>query len=452
MPTEPRTQNHRLAAVIAETGCTYDALAREIRTVAAEAGVDLHTARSAVHAWVSGTVPNRVTAAYIAEALSRKAKRTVTRAEIGLGCEASGEELAADPLAAAADLGRLVMLHRRDFLAAAFATAAVGLPLTYDHQAVAATLRAASSGGRAGTVEVTTVRQLTAAFRAADENLGGGHGLSTATTYLTETVVPMLRATYPSATVRQDAFGAAAELACLVGWKHHDLGREGFAQQYYLLAYQFALESGSVGRSAWMMRALTHQALDLQHPLACVELAEAAVQRARGKVDQKTEALLLVTSARAYSACGRPKQAAAALRLAQDALVATDDAVPIYSAASGPVASTVASHTAKTLTQMHEHRAAELHYRTALEGRTPDSYQRVHGLTLINLARSVSAQKRYEEAVSLFNRSLNCMTGVASARNHKELGRICSTMAVWGRRGIPGAVELGHRAAVLART
>lgn len=70
------------------------------------------------------------------------------------------------------------MLRRRDFLDAAFASAAVGPPLGYDHGAVAATLRAAERGGGVGTEEVATVRRLTGTFCGADERLSGGHGLT----------------------------------------------------------------------------------------------------------------------------------------------------------------------------------------------------------------------------------------------------------------------------------
>ncbi|MFI9156550.1 tetratricopeptide repeat protein [Kitasatospora aureofaciens] len=447
--TGSKKPNQQLASVIEEAGCTYEALARKVRTVAAEAGETLHTSRSAVLSWVRGGTPAGRTATYLAEALTRIVKRKVTAAEIGLGFPAIGEVMTPDPLATAADLGRLVMFHRRDFLALAFGTAAVGLPLVYDHQAVAAALRTAKGGRRAGAEEVSTVRQLTEMFRTADERLGGGHGLSTVSSYLADAVVPMLQATFPSEEVRRSAYGAAAELATLVGWKCHDLGREGAAQRFYLLAYQLACESDPAGHGAWMMRALTHQALDLSQTTHCVELAEAALSRARGKVDRKTEALLLVTAARAYGASGQSKNAAGALLAAEDAMLAGDDGVPSYAAASGPVAATVASHTGKTLTEMKDHRAAERHYRAALEGRVPKTYQRVRGLTLANLAKSVAAQHRHEEAVILWDQCLDLMDGVSSDRNRKELKTVRSTMAVYNRRGIPGASELAQRAGEL---
>lgn len=449
--TGSRTPNSQLADVIAEAGITYYALAREIRAVAAEVGEKLNTGPSAIAYWVAGGTPSGQSGFYIAEALTRRMKRKVTVAEIGLGCAGSGEALGADPLATAADLGRYVMLRRREFLNSAFAAAAVGLPLAYDHDAVAATLQAAQRGGSVGDEEVTTVRLLTETFRSVDEKLGGGHGLTTVTAYLTDTVTPMLAARFPSDAVRRQAFGAAAQLATLVGWKHHDLGREGAAQQYYLLGYQLACEADPNGHAAWMMRAMTHQALDLNHPGSCVELAEEALRRASGKVDRRTEALLLVTCARAYGTSGEAGKAARALLAAEDAVLDAREPVLSFAAASGPVTATVASHTGKTLTAMKDYPAAERHYRAALAVRTPGTYQRVHGLTMVNLGKSVAAQHRHEEAVGLWDRSLGFMDGVLSDRSRQEIKTIHARAAGYRKRGVAGARSLEQRAAEMLR-
>ncbi|WST92980.1 tetratricopeptide repeat protein [Streptomyces erythrochromogenes] len=446
-----RASNNALADVIEESGATYYALAREIRSVAAEAGQRLATGPSAVAYWVAGGTPSGQTPLYIAEALTRRAKRKVTVVEIGLGSARTGVALDDDPLATIADLGRSVMQRRRDFLGAAFTAAAVSLPLAYDHEAVAATLRAAEGGGTIGPGEVATVRQLTEAFRSVDERMGGGHGLSTVTAYLTDTVAPLLTSRFTTATVRAEAFGAAAQLACLVGWKHHDLGREGAAQRYYLLGYQLACEADPTGHAAWMMRALTHQALDLGHPASCPELAEAALGRAAGKVDRQTEALFLVTAARAYGAEGQGNKAARALLAAEDAVMDTRDPVRAYAAASGPVAATVASHAGKTLTAMKDHPAAERHYRRALAGRTPGTYQLKHGLTMATLGTAVAAQHRHEEAVGLWARSLDFMGGVVSDRNRRAVKTIKSAAAGYRKRGVTGAANLDQRATKLLK-
>ena len=132
-------------------------------------------------------------------------------------------------------------------------------------------------------------------------------------------------------------------------------------------------------------------------------------------------------------------------------MLAGNDQVPSYAAASGPVAATVASHTGKTLTDMKDHQAAEKHYRAALKGRVPGTYQRVHGLTMVNLGKSVAAQHRHEEAVALWNRSLDFMDGVTSDRNRKEIKSIQSAAAGYRRRRIPGAEALSQRSVDLLR-
>ncbi|MEU6935012.1 tetratricopeptide repeat protein [Streptomyces sp. NPDC046374] len=443
--------NAQLAAVLTEAAITYNALAREVRAVSSEAGQPLGTGPSAVAYWVAGGTPSGQTPFYIAEALTRRMKRTVTVDEIGLGSAGTGPALPTDPLVAVADLGRFVMLRRRDFLHSAFATAAVAVPLAYDHHAVAATLRAAARQGAAGAGEINTVRELTETFRTADDKLGGGHGLTTATTYLTDTVIPLLKARFPTEDLRRQAYGAAAQLACLIGWKCHDLSREGAAQRYYQVGYQLACEADPNGHGAWMLRAMTHQALDLGHPDSCVDLSEAALQRARGKVDRQTEALLLVTCARAYGTAGQTKQAASALLRAEEAAADTTDPVATYAAGSGPVTATIASHTAKTLTAMRDHSAAERHYRTALAGRAPDSYQRGHALTMVNLGKSVAAQRRHEEAVRLWHRCIDVMDGLNSDRTKQEITTIKTASAGYARRGIPGAATLTQRATELLR-
>ncbi|MFD7641620.1 tetratricopeptide repeat protein [Kitasatospora sp. NPDC059795] len=449
--------NQHLAALLEEAGWTYEALARAVRAVAAESRIELRTSKAAVHHWVvDGARPAGRTPSFIAEALSRKLRRTVTPAEVGLGpVPVEGAPpagvLSPDPLATAADLGRFTMLRRRDFLALTFSASAVGLPLAYDHQAASAALAAGTNSRRIGPGEIAGVRQFTEMFRTADERLGGGHGLVAITSYLTDVATPMLSGTFPNTDVRGEAFGAASELATLIGWKLHDHGSDGAAQKFYLLAHQLACEADPAGRAAWAMRALAHQALDLGHSAGTTALAEAALDRTRGRIDHSTKALLLITAARAHGASGNRSTAAKLILAAENAMLAATEPAPAYAAASGPVAATVASHTGKTLTAMKDHTAAERHYRTALQHRVPGTYHRVRALTLANLAKTVAAQHRHEEAVALWGQSLDLMEGVASGRAYKELDAMRSALRLYTRRRIRGAVELDRRAAALQR-
>ncbi|MER5382655.1 tetratricopeptide repeat protein [Streptomyces sp. NPDC002688] len=441
-----REPNSRLRDAI---GCTYEVLAKDIRRIAAENGETLQTNKSAVSHWVNGTrQPIGRTGRYLAEALSRRAGRTVTLTEIGLRTP-DAEELDSDerdPVLAATELGRADVERRRFLAVAAFTTAGIAMPLAHDHEATTRMLRARTGTSAVGAEDVDVVRQITAAFSAADERLGGGHGLTTVTAYLADTAAPMLRGRYPNEALRRAAFGAVAELAYLAGWKHHDLGQEGAAQRYYQVGYQLACEADPHGHAAWMMRALAHQALSLKQPRHCVNLVEGALTCGLGHVDGQTEALLHITHARAYAATGEKPAAARALLAAEDALLRDDGPQPTYSCVSGPAAGTVASHTARTLTDLSDHVGTEQQHRDALVRWDPEKYKRVHALTYADLGDSLAAQARADEAVAAWSQALILMEGMTSDRTRKAITSLRSTLSVYQRRKVPGAAELARRA------
>lgn len=443
----PKGPNSRLRDVIEATSCTYEALAKDIRRIAAENGEILQTNKSAVSHWVNGSRrPTGRTGQYLAEALSRRAGRTVSLAEIDLRSRDDAMSQESDPVLAATDLGRADVERRRFLAVAAFTTAGVAMPLFHDHEATARMLRARTGSSLVGAEDVGVVRQITAAFSAADERLGGGHGLTTVTAYLADTAAPMLRGRFPNEALRQAAFGAVAELAYLAGWKHHDLGQEGAAQRYYQVGYQLACEADPRGHAAWMMRALAHQALSLKQPHHCVDLVEGALTRGLGHVDGQTEALLHITHARAYAAVGAKLSAARALLAAEDALLRDDSPQPSYSRVSGPAAGTVASHTARTLTDLADHVGTEQQHRDALVRWDPEKYKRVHALTYADLGDSLAAQARADEAVAAWSQALNLMEGMTSDRTRKAITSLRSTFSVYQRRKVPGATELARRA------
>ncbi|MEU1624186.1 tetratricopeptide repeat protein [Streptomyces sp. NPDC020096] len=438
--------NVRLRETIAAVRCTYEALAKDVRRIASENGEILQTNKSAVSHWVGGAEPTGQTGQYIAEALSRRAGRIVTPAEIGLRSGDHPVPLDADPVVTATDLGRADVERRRFLAIAAFTTAGVAMPLGYDHEATSRMLRARSGRTIVGDEDVDVVRQITAAFHAADERLGGGHGLTTVTAYLADTAAPMLRGRFPTEHVRRQAFGAVAELAYLAGWKHHDLGHEGAAQRYYQVGYQLACEADPFGHAAWMMRALAHQALSLKQPHHCVDLVEGALRRGLAHVDGQTEALLHITHARAYAAIGEREAAARALLAAENALIRDDGPQPSFSLVSGPAAGTVASHTARTLTDLADHVGTEQQHRDALTRWDPEKYKRVHALTYADLGDSLAAQVRADEAVAAWTQALDLMDGMTSDRTRKAIASIRPTVATYQRRKVPGAAELARRA------
>ncbi|MEU9080672.1 tetratricopeptide repeat protein [Kitasatospora sp. NPDC048538] len=441
-----REPNQRLREAISTAGWTYEALANAVRRVGAENGETLRTNKSAVAHWINGAQPAGQAGRYIAEALSRRSGRQVTLAEIGFAAPEESLAASSDPVEAVANLGR-ADVERRTFLAvAAFTTAGVAMPLLYDPEPVSRLMRARTGRARVGAEEVDVVRQVTAVFSAADERLGGGHGLTTVTAYLADTAAPMLNGRFPDEGTRRRAFGAVAELAYLAGWKHHDLGQEGAAQHYYQVGYQLAVESDPHGHAGWMMRALAHQALSLKQPHHCVALIENALARSIGHVDGRTEALLHITYARAFAATRDKPAAAEALLAAERALTRDGDPQPSFSLVSGPAAGTVASHTARTLTDLGDHAGTEQQHRAALIRWDAEKYKRVHALTYADLGDSLAAQARADEAVATWGRALDLMNGMTSDRTRKAISSIRPCLAIYRRRGVPGAVDLELRA------
>jgi hypothetical protein len=439
-----RQPNIRLREAIAAAGCTYDALARDVRQVARENGEVLATNKSAVSHWASGAEPADRTVLYLAEALSRRAGRLISPADLGLP-DTGREVQPRDPVAAAAELGRADAEHPRYLTAAVFTVTGVAMPLGYDGDAVSRMLLARTGTAKAGAAEVAVIRDVTAAFTLADERLGGGHGLTTAAVYLADTAAPLLRARFASEQTRRDAFGAAAELAALLGWKHHDLGQEGAAQRYYQAGFQLACVADPHGHAAWMMRALAHQSLTMGQPAHCADLAEAAISRARGRVDGYTDALLHITLARARAATGSRRAAGRALILAEAARSRGDGPQPSFSLASGPADGTIASHTARTLTALADHAGTESQHRAALIHWDPAAYPRVHALTHADLGDSLAVQARADEAIAAWTRALDLIDGMASDRARKALASIRPALAVYQRRKVPGAATLASR-------
>ncbi|HUN34380.1 MAG TPA: tetratricopeptide repeat protein [Trebonia sp.] len=447
MPRAPqeRFPNQQLREMIAACGVSYDAVARAVVRVAAENGEVLRTNRSAVAHWVAGTAPGERTAAYLAEALSRRAGRLVTPGQIGLATVPGLLPSGTGPVSEVAALARADADHRGFLATAVYTVTGASLPLGYDHEPVARLLRTRAGQGRAGRAEVAVVRQVTRALGAADEMLGGGHGLSAAAAYLADTAVPLLSAGFASQASRQEAFGAAAELAWLLGWKHHDLGHEGASQAYYRTGFQLAAEADPHGHAAWMTRAIAHQALAAGNRRQARDLAASALARAAGHSDGATEALLHVTQARAFSALGEKPAAARALLAAEDALARADRPQAGYSLLSGPAAGTFASHTARALTEADDHASAEARHRAAFAAWNPQAFPRVHLLTWMDLGDSLAVQARADEAITAWEQALGMATEISSARTRAALASVRGTLATYRRRGVPGAGELEQR-------
>jgi predicted negative regulator of RcsB-dependent stress response len=106
----------------------------------------------------------------------------------------------------------------------------------------------------------------------------------------------------------------------------------------------------------------------------------------------------------------------------------------------------VASHTARTLTDLADHLGTEQQHRDALTRWDPEKYKRVHALTYADLGDSLAAQARADEAVAAWTQALTLMEGMTSDRTRRAIISLRSTLSIYQRRKVPGAAELARRA------
>lgn len=136
--------------------------------------------------------------------------------------------------------------------------------------------------------------------------------------------------------------------------------------------------------------------------------------------------------------------AARALIATEDALPRDDGPQPSFSLVSGPAAGAVASHTARTLTDLADHVGTDQQHRDALVRWDREKYKRVHALTYADFGDSLAMQARADEAVAAWTQALVLMAGMASDHPRKAIASIRSPLAVYRRRKVPGAADLAR--------
>jgi hypothetical protein len=142
---------------------------------------------------------------------------------------------------------------------------------------------------------------------------------------------------------------------------------------------------------------------------------------------------------------GEGSAASRALLAAEDALMRDRRPQAGYSLLAGPAAGTFASHTARALTEAGDHAGAESRHRAAFVSWDQEAFPRVHLLTWIDLGDSLAAQARADEAVAAWERALDMAGGMTSARSRAALASVRGPLAVYRRRGVPGAAGLQQR-------
>ncbi|RBQ18614.1 hypothetical protein DP939_19185 [Spongiactinospora rosea] len=195
--------------------------------------------------------------------------------------------------------------ERRHTLAALpFVPAALGGWLSEWAYGRTVTVAAHEGGGPAvGVSDADRIMEAWRAFNLMDHQFGAGLVRPAIIDYLHTTVAPLLRGRY-DARVGARLMTAAAAMTQLAGWTAFDLGHQGQAQHYYGQALKFAKIGGDTLTAAWLLTAMTHQAIYVGRPEWASRLARAALATARSaEAPPRVIALLLNREAWATALC-----------------------------------------------------------------------------------------------------------------------------------------------------
>ncbi|MEU9744326.1 hypothetical protein [Streptomyces niveus] len=446
-----RTPNDKLRHLVAESGWTYEAVARAVRAVAAECGSELRTNKSTVEHWIAGVKPAAHTGRFLAVALSRRLGQLFTPSDLGLvetdEDDTIGMSLDTDPIDALLPMWRNELDRRRFLAGSAYSVAAAALPLAYVREISDRMAAATRTGHTVGMAEVAAVRDMVRVFSEMDERHGGQHGRSALAQYLRDDVAPLCRGRFRTEEIRADMLSAASRGVHLLGWKSYDAGQQGLAQRYYLQSYALAVESGVTGHDGFVMRTMAMQGLKLHRPEHCRGLAETGLNRAKGRVDTQTESLFRVVHAHTLAKSGLRRAALAEARQARVLLDADPgDEVPFWALAWGPPSASVLSRTAKVYETLGDHRAAAEQYARAASSRPAGTYARIVALDLVAGAETQLKGGNIEQACATWGRAMDHMDGVRSVRTRKAVTAMRTDLARFRTRGVRCATELDARA------
>jgi tetratricopeptide (TPR) repeat protein len=156
-----------------------------------------------------------------------------------------------------------------------------------------------------------------------DFQFGGGYVRRMLLFYFQSEIAPLLREPHPEP-VRREIFGAAAEVAQLLGWSAYDAGRHGVAQRYFLHGLRLASEAEDPVLGGRLLSNLSHQANYLGRYDEALHFARAAQASAAGRATGTVTAMFLAMEARALASSGDARMCSKALHLAEQAFARRD--------------------------------------------------------------------------------------------------------------------------------
>lgn len=452
-----RTRNLRLEAAIHELGLPQERLAARFRAVAAENGATelAATNQSSITRWIAGTRPSGRAPSILAATLSQGLGRTVTLTDIGLaeteGPDPRPPQWSADTLTTLVDLGStdLDIDRRRVLTGSAYSVAGLAIP-TMDWWNEAFDRARARTPVAAHTVtvqDVESVREMTAFFSRRDQQRGGrGAGRTALVAYLRTEVAQYLDGRFPSEEVRRSMTSAAGELAYVAGWTAFDAGEHPVALHWFTLATQLAEEARDAPLAGHVLRAMAHQAVDLNQSAQAVRLSTASLADNRyTHASWREKALIGVVHARALAADRRRKEAATALLQAERDLsraqVGDDEPSRVWFFGEA----SLAHETAATLRDLGDLKGAEVAFERSVRTRALP-FARTHAVTLGYLGDVQVRQGHLDDACHTWTRALDAMTGIHSGRTRDTVVQMRRSLSPVKGRGGSTAAALDQRA------
>ncbi|MER0243774.1 tetratricopeptide repeat protein, partial [Streptomyces sp. HSW2009] len=259
------------------------------------------------------------------------------------------------------DLGRVqVDATRRRALGVGLFSVALTIP---GWPEVAGRAHAVQSNPRAriGQAEVDSVGAMINRLKLLDGEFGSQYARPMASAFLTNTVVPYLRAT-ATESVRKAMLSAGAMACYLTGWMAVDEGLNGLAQRYYNKGLELAGAADDRMTYCHILRGISVQAANLGHGRPAARYANAAADTAPVST-HRMRAFLAGQQAHGYALTGAKTDALESLRVTERAVSRVTS--PSGQASGGYSASTLAYHTAQvryelgdvkgSVSALHEH-------------------------------------------------------------------------------------------------
>lgn len=193
------------------------------------------------------------------------------------------------------------------------------------------------------------------------------------------------------------------------------------------------------------MRILAHQAYDIGHHGNCVDLASASVQLGKGRVDHHTQALLLLTLAKAYAMNKERHQAVATIGEAEATLhkARPDDERPLWAGMHGLSPAQFNNHVAKVMIDLGDLKGAEDHFKRSLTHYlNRDTMPRIYALASTWLAEVQCMQGKVELACSTWSEAFKLTEGIQSTRTIEAKNNMRRMLSPYRRRGIPDVNRL----------